>query len=260
MLNQILLGTLMTLSNSNLLTNPVLRVIRNEEKQSLVLRFLREVLWSTQDILQTVMKLQTRQAAHKSLKKMERQNLIKVHVCKVLGGKLTLWGITQHGQSLAFNLESETPYSAYFEPNRISEQLIRHHLDLQLLRVKVEAIGWFNWKDGDRLGVLSKDTKRPDAIVINFETGMKVGIECERTFKTQKRYEQILLSYLRLIKAGTVNEVVWVSPTRDFSRRLEILIKSIKHLKIAGQIIKIDPQKHHKHIHFCSYEDWPIYA
>ena len=249
----------MTSSNSNLLTSPSVRALRKNEKQYLVLRFLREALWSTQDVLQMLMKLQSRQAAHKSLKQMERLGLVKSHTFDALGGRLRLWGITQHGQSLAFNLESETPYSAYFEPNRISEQLIRHHLDLQLLRVKVEANGWFNWQDGDRLGVLNKDTKRPDAIAINSGSGMKVGIECERTFKTQKRYEQILLSYLKLIKNNTVNEVVWVSPTQDFSKRLEILIKSIKHLKIAGQIIKIDPQKHHQHIHFCSYEDWPHY-
>ncbi len=248
----------MTSSSLNMIASPKLRAQRNEEKQHLVLRFLREVLWSTQDILQMVMKLQSRQSAHKSLKQMERLGLIKAHSFEVLGGSIKLWGITQHGQSMAFNIDSEMPYGAYFEPGRISESLIRHQLDLQILRVKAEAHGWLSWKDGDRLGKLSKSVKRPDAIVININN-KKVGVECERTFKTHKRYEQILLSYLRLIKNQTVDEVVWVSPTHDFSRRLEILIKSIKQLKIAGQIIKIEPEKHHKHIHFCSYQDWPDY-
>lgn len=148
----------MTSFNSNLIASPKLRAIRSEEKQFLILRFLREVLWSTQDILQLVMKLESRQSAHKSLKQMESQGLIKPHTFSAVGGKLTLWGITQHGQSLAFNTETEMPYSAYFEPSRISEQLIRHQLDLQRLRIKAEAHGWVNWRDGDRLGQLSKST------------------------------------------------------------------------------------------------------
>lgn len=232
---------------------------RNEQKQYLVLRFLRESLWSSQDILQIVMNLKSRQAAHKSLKQMERLELVKSHTFQALGGNLKLWGITQHGQSCAFKTEFEIPYSAYFEPSRVSEQLIRHQLDLQKLRVKAEACGWSDWQDGDRLGGLSKSVKRPDAIAISNKNGKAIAVECERTFKTHKRYEQILLSYLRLIKNKTIDEVVWVSPTHDFSRRLEILIKSIKHLKIAGQIVNIEPEKHHKYIHFCSYDDWPNY-
>jgi hypothetical protein len=240
-----------------MIASPELREQRKAEKQYLVLRFLREVLWSTQDILQIVMKLQSRQSAHKSLKQLECLGLIKAYSFSALGGNLKLWGITQHGQSLAFNIESETPYAAYFEPSRISEPLIRHQLDLQRLRVMAETFGWKDWKDGDRLGQLNKSVKRPDAIVINNNT--KIGVECERTFKTHKRYEQILLSYLRLIKNQTIDEVVWVSPTHDFSKRLEILIKSIKRLKVAGQTISIDPERHHKHIHFCNYQDWPNY-
>ena len=146
----------------------------------------------------------------------------------------------------------------YFEPTRISEQLIRHQLDLQKLRIKAELVGWQDWQDGDRLGALSKSTKRPDAITLN-DNGVKVAVECERTFKTVKRYEQILLSFLLLIKNNTISEVVWVSPTQDIAKRLEVLVKSIKKLKIAGQVVQIDPIKHHAHIHFCSYANWPSY-
>lgn len=127
-----------------------------------------------------------------------------------------------------------------------------------MIRIKAEALGWTNWLDGDRLGNLESDAKRPDAIVLN-ESGLKVAIECERTFKTTKRYEQILLSYLRLLKSGEIKEVVWISPSTDFAKRLEVLIKSIKKLKLAGQIVQIDPAKHHKNLYFCSYEDWPNY-
>ena len=248
----------MSSSSRNMISNPQARKNRKDEKQLLVLRFLRQVLWSSQQILQVVMKLQSRQAAHKSLVQMEQAGLIKSHTFDALGGKLNLWGVTAHGQTMAFNLDTEKPYSAYFEPTRISEQLIRHQLDLQKLRIKAETHGWEDWLDGDRLGILNKNTKSPDAIVSN-NNGLKVAVECERTFKTVKRYEQILLSYLLLIKNNTISEVVWVSPSQDIAKRLEVLVKSIKKLKLAGQIVQIDPAKHHKNLYFCSYEDWPNY-
>ena len=248
----------MNMVNQNLILDSTNRNNRKAEKQYLVLRFLRQHLWSTQLILQTVLKLQSRQAAHKSLCQMEQTGLVKSHIFNALGGKLTLWGITAHGQVVAFIPEHEEPYSAYFEPSRISEQMMRHQLDLQMIRIKAEALGWTNWQDGDRLGHLENDAKRPDAIVLD-ESGLKVAIECERTFKTTKRYEQILLSYLRLLKNGVIKEVVWVSPSEDFSKRLKVLVTSIKKLKVAGQFIQIDPVKHHAHIHFCSYENWPNY-
>ena len=243
---------------TNMIKNPQARKKRKDEKQLLVLRFLRQVLWSSQEILQVVMNLQSRQAAHKSLVQMEKAGLIKAHTFDALGGKLKLWGITAHGQIMAFNLNSEMPYNVYFEPTRISEQLIRHQLDLQKLRIKAELLGWIDWQDGDRIGALNKSTKRPDAIALN-SYGLKVAVECERTFKTVKRYEQILLSYLLLIKNNTISEVVWVSPSQDIAKRLEVLVKSIKKLKLAGQIVQIDPVKHHKNLYFCSYEDWPNY-
>lgn len=245
-------------ARENLILQSVDRKKRQSEKQTLVLRFLRQHLWSTQPLLQKVLKLGSRQATHKSLCQMELAGLVKSHIFNALGGKITLWGITAHGQVVAFNPEHEKPYTAYFEPSKISEQMMRHQLDLQMIRIKAEALGWSNWIDGDRLGNLENDAKRPDATVLN-ESGLKVAIECERTFKTTKRYEQILLSYLRMLKSGVIKEVVWISPSEDFSRRLKVLITSIKKLKVAGQFIQIDPDKHHSNLFFCTYENWPNY-
>lgn len=243
----------------NLLFNIDERNKRKQEKANLILRFLRQQLWSTQAILQLVMHLQSRQAAHKSLKQMADQGLIKAHVYKALGGNITIWGITAHGQAMAFYADGEEIIKAYFEPAKISEQNIRHQLDLQKIRLVAEAHGWSSWQDGDRLGILDKNAKRPDGVALD-KAGIKIAIECERSFKTVKRYEQILLNYLKIIRANQVSKVVWVCPTEDFKTRLEILIKSIKTLKVAGQIVQIEPQKHHKNIYFCSYEQWPNFC
>lgn len=242
-----------TLSN---LLSPLERAVRREDKRSNVLKFLRQHIWSTQENLQLVMQLGSRQAAHKTLSQMEVELLIRRYTFKGLGGSVTLWGITAHGQSVAFNVNTEQVIKSYFEPSRISEQNIRHQIDLQKLRIAAELHGWRNWQDGDRLGVLLKDAKRPDGIAINGK-GLKVAIECERTFKTYKRYESILLSYLKLIKSEEISCVVWVAPTQDLADRLKAIITSIQVLKIAGQSVQIVPSKHHVNLHFCAYADWP---
>lgn len=245
-------------SSHNLIKNHEQRNARQQQKQHAVLGFLRQHLWSTQDILQQVLLVTSRQAAHKTLSSIENKGFIRRHKYEALGGVLTIWGITSQGQAMAFDVDTESLVTAYFEPNRISEQTIRHQLDIQRLRLKAEAIGWHRWVDGDRLGSSGKDQKRPDALAKN-KDGILVSIECERTFKSIKRYEHILVNYLKLIKAGEIKEVVWVSPSSDISARLKSIITAIKFVRVNGQKVEIDPAKHHAHLHFCTYEDWPNY-
>ncbi|MFM9913281.1 MAG: MobC family replication-relaxation protein [Methylophilaceae bacterium] len=244
--------------NSNLIADATLRISRRHAKHYAVLRFLRQHLWSSQQILQDVMNLQSRQAAHKSLMQMRVEGLIQSHLYEALGGNITLWGITAHGQAMAFNPHNEEPYATYFEPSRVSEQTIRHQLDLQKLRVIAEKNGWSEWLDGDRLGFLKIEIKRPDALVKDHNS-MVIAIECERTFKTQKRYQQILVSYLRLLKSGQISKVVWVLPSKGMEERLRKIITGINSVSVAGQKIQIDPLKHHVNLHFCAYSDWPHY-
>lgn len=243
----------------NLLMTPNQRQQRKNEKRILLMRFLRQHLWSTQDILQEALQLMSRQAAHKTLVQLERDGLLKRYNYQALGGAITLWGITAHGQAMSFDVESEEPYSAYFEPSRISEQNIRHQLDLQKLRLAAEHTGWTNWTDGSRLGDIPKNGKRPDAITIDPQ-GRRIAIECERTIKTRKRYEQILVTYLRAIKSGKVDMVIWVSPTSEISQRLKAIVTGIKTVSIAGQRITIEPDKHHRSLAFTDYACWPIGA
>lgn len=249
----------MNSNNQNLITNPQARTDRRHEKMQSVLRFLRQHIWSSQNILQQVMKLQSRQATHKTLIQMKELGLTNSHQYKSLGGTQTLWGITSHGQAMAFNPKiKEELINAYFEPSKVSLQNINHQLDLQKLRLIAESDGWVEWVDGDRLGGLEKNAKRPDAIVKN-RNSLLLAIECERTFKTQRRYSQILVSYLILLKNNKVSKVVWVMPTKELVERLRCLVFGIKYVVISGQRVSINPEKHHANIHFCSYEDWPNY-
>jgi len=242
----------------NLLMSPNLRLQRKNEKRWLLLRFLRQNIWSTQDIIQEVIGLASRQSAHKTLLRMENDELIRRYKYSAVGGSLTIWGITSHGQAMAFDPKMERPYSATFEPSKISEQNIRHHLDLQRLQLVAELKGWQNWVDGYQLGDIPKDGNRPDAIALS-PHGSRVAIECERTIKSLKRYEQILATYLRAIKLQKVDMVIWVTPTADISKRLKAIITGIKSVRVAGQKIAIEPDKHHINLFFTHYSAWPMF-
>lgn len=239
----------------NLICDPALRLQRKAQKEQALFRFLRQHLWSTQGILQQVMGLSSRQAAHKTLTTLEKRGLLRRHTYDALGGKITIWGITHQGQAVAFDTESESFIPVYFEPSRISEQTIHHELDLQCLRLVAESRGWKNWQDGNRLEMQDKNHKRPDAIA-QHSSGSIVAIECERTFKSLKRYEQILIHYLKWLKTENIHEVIWLSPTPEMSKRLQMMLTSISDVRIQGQKVLIEPERHHQHLHFCSYAQW----
>jgi hypothetical protein len=203
------------------------------------------------------MGVESRTAAHKNLARMEDEGLLRRHKVEGLGGgAITLWGITSHGQALAFDPATEAPVASYFEPNRVAEITIRHALDLQRLRMQGERAGWRDWTNGDRLPELLKGGKRPDAMATS-PAGLKTAIEIERTIKTSKRYEQILASYLMALKSEQVHQVVWLSPTDDLALRLRAIVLGIRSVTIQKQRFAVDPQKHHGRLSFLGYRQWP---
>ena len=85
-------------AHMNLLAAPADRRARSAQKVGAVLRFLRQEIWSSQDILGGVMGVDSRTAAHKNLARMEDEGLLRRHKVEGLGGgAITLWGITSHG-------------------------------------------------------------------------------------------------------------------------------------------------------------------
>lgn len=243
-------------ARDNLLAAPAERQQRAQQKLTQVLRFLRQEVWSSQDILGVVMGVTSRTAAHKNLARMEAEGLLRRHKVEGLGGgSVTLWGITSHGQAMAFDPLSEAPVASYFEPGKVAEITIRHALDLQRLRLQGEHAGWTDWVNGDRLSELLKGAKRPDAIAVS-PAGLKTAIEVERTIKTSKRYEQILASYLMSLKAEQVNQVIWLTPTQDMAARLRAIVLGVQSVTIQKQRFAIEPNKHHGRLSFMSYGSW----
>jgi hypothetical protein len=231
------------------------RDARQNAKRGLVLRFLREELWSTASVLGEVMGIRARQAVHRSLQQLENAGLLRRHTYTIFGRPLTIWGITAHGQACAFDPATEEPFSAYFEPSRVSELTLAHAIDVQKLRVVAERAGWKDWTNGDRLGAI-RDGKRPDAIAVSPE-GVRTAIECERTMKTTKRYEVILAQYLQSLRREELARVVWLCPDTDMAARLRRIVTGIRTVPVAGQRVAIEPARHHAPLRFLSFAQWP---
>ncbi len=190
-----------------LISDPKARADRGQEKRQIILRFLVDEVWSSAQILGQVAGIVARQAVHRTLTAMAREGLIRKAESPTLEGQgTTLWGITPHGRALTPDAD---PAGHTFEPSKLSLDRVPHQLALQRIRLAAEAAGWTGWTRGETLG---KDVAiRPDAMAVRPD-GYRMAIECERTIKTAKRYQQIVTGHLRAIRAGDWVGVYYVSP------------------------------------------------
>jgi hypothetical protein len=250
----------MSPQSSLTLLPPRLRKEKIIENRKLLLNFLRQEIWSTSDILRIVLKLRSRQGIAKVLNAFREDGLIERHEVRLVNEqKIVLWGITAHGQAMAFDPESEKVIPTYFEPSKIHDSTLRHTLDIQRLRTVAEQHGWKKWINGDRLTKLLNDDRRPDALAMS-TNGELIAIEVERTIKTVKRYQSILASYLRAIKLNEVVKVIWLCPTEDLTKRLQSIVSGITYVVVEGQRISIDPERHHVNLAFMSYTQFECEA
>jgi hypothetical protein len=187
---------------------------------------------------------------------MERDGLLRRETVEANNRRWTLWGITSHGQAMAFDpANNEQPESKYFEAGRVGLSVLVHTLELQRLSIMADRAGWTDWRLGDRLGKWQAGQSRPDALVTS-PVNIVFALECERTIKTVKRYEAILVDRLQAIKRGDFAHCVWLCPTRDQAERLRAIISSITELNVAGSRIQIQ-DRHRATLHFAAFEDFP---
>lgn len=242
------------MATTTLISSPAVRAARTASKRHALLRFLRRNYYTTAEIAGLVMGIGSRQGVHTTLAAMERDDLLRHETVEANGRKWTIWGITSHGQALAFNpYAGEQPESKYFEVGRVGLTVLAHTLDLQRISIQVESAGWTDWQLGDRIEKWQADVSRPDALTTSPQ-GSRVAIECERTIKTVKRYEVVLADRLQAIKRGQFQRCVWLCPTRELAVRLQAIITGIKDVVVAGSRVPIQ-ERHLALLAFGGYEN-----
>ena len=242
------------MSREQHLMTATLRKTRVLEKRKLILRFLREEIWSDTANLSMLLDVKSI-AATRTLKKLVEEELIRSHALPTMGGQIILFGITAHGQALAAET-GEDILDKVFIPSRVAPTYARHTLDIQILRIRAERAGWTQWVNADRIEKWVTGKMRPDAYAVSPD-GRRFGIECERTIKSPKRYIDILSGWLQAIRRGDVSHVVWASPDEKIRDRLKQIVMGISQVRIAGQDVLI-PRDRFDNLAFVTYQEWPI--
>lgn len=236
-----------------LISNPAERAQKAGEKRAALLGFLRDETWSVADVLSLIAGLSSRQATHKTLMQLERDELIKRHSLPIAGRvSLTVWGITPHGLAMSWTDGEKYEERPYFEPSRLNISRVPHQIDLQQARITAESAGWADWVRGERLGF--KPLIRPDALVTS-PKGTRVAIEVERTIKTRKRYQVVIRDHLTQIRQGEWQAVFYLTPD-GMAARLKNLFDSIEHVMIDGQRVNLE-DSHRKRFKFLDLSKWP---
>ena len=222
---------------------------RAQAKEQTVLDFLASgEVWTTPQILAPLLGLSLRRAFDQ-VQKMERDGLVITEKIE-LGRGLTLVGITPQG--LAYSAHPRAAETARFEPGRVSESFVHHHIDTQRARLQAEAAGW-TWEAGKLLYARGWH-KVPDALATS-PTGERVAIEIERTIKTPLRYSQIIPQALRDIKAGHYARVQYLSP-QGRADAVERALRRVSVVKVGGDSVRLTDQ-HWARFAFANLTDWP---
>lgn len=235
---------------------PDARMARVASKRRAVLRWLRDEIWSTPEILGKIMGLTARQGVYQTLSKMERDGYVSsADVAIFKKSTQRIVGITSHGLAFAFDADEPLQKRPTFEASKVKLTTLQHEVDIQLLRVQAERAGWKNWTPGTRLGPSQNGANRPDAIVVDAQQKV-VAVEVERTIKSTKRYEAILSQYLQAVAKGQYGRIVYVCPTADLAARLRRVVMSISSVPINGKRIALEA-RHYQLLAFMDYSQWP---
>lgn len=226
---------------------------RIEEKRNLILRFLREEIWSDPKCLGELLQVKPA-ATYRTLAGLVEEGLLRSAQIPMVGGHIGLWGITTHGQAMAA-MPGEEVFEKVFSPSRVSPRYVQHILDIQRLRILAEHSGWSQWVNADRIEKWAEGQPRPDAYATS-TAGERVAVECERTIKSPKRYGGILNAWLQAIRRNEVQRVAWVSPDPRIRDRLQQIICGITHIDVAGQSVLI-PRDRFEKLSFLTYQEWP---
>ncbi|MDP1871710.1 MAG: hypothetical protein Q8K61_08785 [Gallionella sp.] len=225
------------------------RTKRAKDKAQTVCDFLASgEIYSTPEIISQLLNLD-RSRAVACLKTLEKQGFLRSEEHYFEGRHQKIFGVTPQGLALADKCENP-----YFEGGRTNAGWVPHRLACQRMRLKATAAGWKDFTP-ERVLRLDKSLKKiPDAVATN-PNGARVAIEIERNVKTQKRYADLIVIYLKAIKANKYAEVHYVAPDELIEKLLKRTVTSIKSVKVGAEIVQITPE-HLSKFKFFSFESW----
>ena len=240
-----------------LMANKAAQSLRISEKRDLINTFLKSEIFSTPDILSQVVGMKG-QGAHATLKAMVRDGLLRCGELPTGNKMQVIYGLTPHAAALASDFAAGEIVT-YFEPGKVSCWTLQHSLFIQKLRLQLESEGWTNWQSDRQCRREAQKNeswlKVPDALATNPQ-GERVAIEVERSYKSLKRYPDILSSYLQMIRAGRLNKVHYYCVGSVTAKKMHDIFHQSTHIKIQGQHIALE-LRHYQQFEFFDFSTTP---
>ena len=241
-----------------IIADPDARAARAAEKRVLLLRFLRDEIYTTLQVAGMAMGVGER-AARATIARLESAGLVRRWPVELADGlpPLVIVGITSRGQAEAFDPATERAIDRAFEPSRRNlAATLRHTLDMQRLRIEAMRAGAVRqWINADRLAAARAGAKKPDAVCLNAH-GERIAIEVERSIKAPRRYVAVLEGHLTSIHQRKWSRVIWACPDPATATRVRALVLGISRARVAGIDTRIDPELHHAGLSFCTYSNF----
>jgi hypothetical protein len=249
---------------NSLVADPTQRMARAQEKRRLVLRFLRDEIWTSAEIVGLLLGI-TYPAAHNLLKAMGLDGLTtssELFVRSKRGAqRAVLHGITAQGLAYAWDMAEVQESRHPWEPSKTNPLFVPHNIETQRARLRATNKGWHTWRPARSLVGL-RLPKLPDGEVVD-PSGLKVAVEIEREIKTDKRYEAVIGAYVAQMKNdGRWDRVDYLCPDGEFAARLARVFSRLKQLRLEGQTgvpAKVGSleQSHLDRFRFYANEAWP---
>ncbi len=231
---------------------------RAEAKRRILLDFLASgEVFSTVEIAALLLQC-SRRAAQSTVGGLERDGALKSEEIENAGRKSKIYGITPHGLALIDKWDMP-----FHELGRTSPAFLAHKLDGQRMRIKAEAAGWTAFVP-ERLQKMQesprertaakgkgKDSEKIPDFIATSPKGDRVAIEIERTIKTPRRYESVLLAHLKSIKAGRYAFVAYVCPD-GLEKLVERAFARVETIRFEGENVKVT-DSHRARFAFFSY-------
>ena len=198
----------------------------------LALDFLADEIYTNRQILREVTGIKSSQGIGGFIKRLEKLSFAKeVNLPSVEEPHKTykIIGITSQGMAEIGFTDRRGFELSKLKHSQLLHKFLCQQVHLQAISENQKFISG-RWLTDEWFG--GRNTKRPDAIIIT-QDNQKIAIEAERTIKSKYRYQQIIVQYLKMIKANQISKVRYVMPDESKKIMVEKAIKSIKSVTVS---------------------------
>ena len=228
------------------------RMAKKQDNETEILRFLKDEIFSTAEILSKVLNYTAASTAYGTLNRMCTNGLLSTEQINLGGYRpFKLYGITQHGAVMVMEDHDDPFKLKAFEPSKITLSTLEHRLDIQRMRLVAKNQG-YQWKSTSNLK-LEKGQKYPDGLMR--KDGNIWAVEVERIAKSPKRYREITEIYLNQITQNSWSGVVYLFPNEKLRDRVRRIFYAVDSATIAGQLHRITPEIIDRYFQFKKYEE-----